>query len=182
MENKFVDNRRFQSGGSYWMEVSGGSIARAIREYYARDDMELTGDFSLVYPRPFGNSVTEFMDIVNGARDFVLNKRLPYPVEEILTYEPGGETALDQEILVLTDIKLLKQGAAINFSVESDAFDRKLALQFSGQQYLQLVVSAKAGGWHRKIMVVLAMRGAIIYELGAIRDVKQIELSQIWGR
>ena len=163
-----------------YKEVKGGSILNQIRQYNNRDDCFFTGVFKLVYPRPYGESCGEFLNICNYALRVPENQLSKYRPEEVLSYEPispadaamYGDKAfkgnsLNAHSLQLLDFYIRNRHVEIEYIVDADAENyQKLVLPFLYIPLMQFSITIGVGTTHhQQMMVAFSQYGALIYEI-----------------
>ena len=173
-----------------YREIKGGSIFTQICNYNGRPDCLLTGVYSLMYPKPIGNSCGEFVQLCNAANRIAENKKLEYRAEEILTYERVGDenpyalrgNKMDVKDVYLTDFDLERHQTGMvtmKFFVNpQEAYNRgglpqeyALKLPFLYIAMLQFAVEVEIGDVAtQKMAVAFTKKGALIYELATVNN------------
>lgn len=163
----------------HYQEIRGGSILKHIRYYNKRDDTYLTGEYSLVNPRPFGDTCGEFLSLCQAARRLPENRLAEYQPEHILLYQPGGDERLNP--LNKRDVKLvdiyLKKGVGcveIEYTIDASVEDydpQKVSFPILYMPLFQIAVSAKIGdNYFEKYVVSLSRYGAVVHNIAAFNE------------
>ena len=143
------------------MEFTTGSLCKQLSRYYGSGAKpKISGEFTLLSPRPFGNSIGNFVRISQRAKAYPSNRDLLVAPEEILSMP-------EKHGINLSDV-VIKRRALPEFQIPIWGEPDKMVIPLRKYEYLQLAIVVRVyDSRFEQVILILAEKQSAIYRISS---------------